>query len=56
VYRGFDDLTAKIRHLLVDPQRAETIRQAGFRRARKEHTWEMRFERVFSLMNLIGVR
>ena len=56
VYRGFDDLTAKIRHLLADPQRAEAIRQAGLRRARKEHTWEMRFERVFSLMNLIGVR
>ncbi|MBN2436979.1 MAG: glycosyltransferase [Deltaproteobacteria bacterium] len=53
VYRGFDDLLANIRSLLADPQRAEEIRQAGFRRARKEHTWEMRFERVFSLMNLI---
>ena len=52
-YRGFDDLLANIRHLLADPQRAEAIRQAGFRRARKEHTWEMRFERVFSLMNLV---
>lgn len=55
-YRGFDDLLANIRHLLADSQRAEAIRQAGFQRARKEHTWEMRFERVFSLMNLIGVR
>jgi spore maturation protein CgeB len=53
VYRGFDDLLANIRHLLSDPQRAEAIRQAGFRRARKEHTWEMRFERIFTLMNLI---
>jgi len=52
-YRGFDDLLAKIRHLLADPQRAEAIRQAGFRRARKEHTWEIRFERLFTLMNLI---
>jgi spore maturation protein CgeB len=52
-YRGFDDLLANIRHLLADPQRAEAIRQAGFRRALKEHTWEMRFERVFSLMNLV---
>jgi spore maturation protein CgeB len=51
-YRGFDDLLASIRHLLADPQKAEAIRQAGFRRARKEHTWEMRFERIFSLMNL----
>ncbi|MEK6534530.1 MAG: glycosyltransferase [Thermodesulfobacteriota bacterium] len=52
-YRDFDDLLANIRHLLADPQRAEAIRQAGFRRARRDHTWEIRFERVFSLMNLI---
>lgn len=53
VYRGFDDLLAKIRHLLAHPEEAEAIRLAGFRRARREHTWEMRFERVFALMNLI---
>ncbi|TRZ87231.1 hypothetical protein D4R89_09985, partial [bacterium] len=53
-YRGFDDLLANIRHLLSDPQGAEVIRQAGFRRARRDHTWEMRFERLFTLMNLIG--
>jgi len=52
-YRGFGDLLANIRHLLADPQRAEAIRQAGFRRARRDHTWEMRFERVFTLMNLV---
>jgi spore maturation protein CgeB len=52
-YRGFDDLLANVRHLLADPQRAEAIRRAGFHRARKEHTWEMRFERFFSLMNLV---
>jgi spore maturation protein CgeB len=52
-YRGFDDLLTNIRHLLSDPQRAEAIRQAGFRRARRDHSWEMRFERVFTLMNLI---
>jgi spore maturation protein CgeB len=52
-YRGFDDLLTNIRHLLSDPQRAEAIRQAGFRRARRDHGWEMRFDRVFTLMNLI---
>ena len=52
-YRGFDDLLANIRHLLADPQGAEAIRQAGFRRARRDHTWEMRFDRLFSLMNLV---
>jgi spore maturation protein CgeB len=52
-YRGFDDLLANIRHLLADPHKAEAIRQAGFRRARRDHTWEMRFERLFTLMGLI---
>lgn len=53
VYRDFDDLLAQIRQLLADPQRAEAIRQAGMRRARRDHTWEMRFDRIFRLMGLI---
>jgi spore maturation protein CgeB len=52
-YHGFDDLVARIRHFLADPDEAEAIRRAGFRRARRDHTWEMRFEKVFTLMNLI---
>ena len=52
-YRGFDDLQAKIRFLMENPAEAEVIRQAGFRRARRDHTWKMRFDRVFSLMNLV---
>ena len=52
-YRCFDDLLAKIRHLLANPGEAETIRQAGYRRARRDHTWEMYFEKVFTLMGLI---
>jgi spore maturation protein CgeB len=44
---------AKIRHLLANPGEADAIRQAGYRRARRDHTWEMRFERLFTLMNLI---
>ncbi|MDA8125884.1 MAG: glycosyltransferase [Deltaproteobacteria bacterium] len=52
-YRGFDDLAAKIRHLLDHPDEAEAIRQAGLQRARREHTWEMRFAKVFTLMNLL---
>jgi spore maturation protein CgeB len=53
-YRGFDDLVAKTRHLLDHPDEAEAIRLAGFRRARRDHTWEMRFEKVFTLMNLLA--
>ena len=52
-YRGFDDLLAKIRHLLAHQDEAEAIRRAGFRRARREHSWEMRFKRVFRLINII---
>jgi spore maturation protein CgeB len=52
-YRGFDDLVERTRQLLAHPDEAEAIRQAGFRRARREHTWEMRFEKVFTLMNLL---
>ena len=52
-YRGFEDLLAKIRHLLANPGEADAIRQAGYRRARRDHTWEMRFKKVFTLMGLI---
>ena len=53
VYRGFDDLPETICRLLSHPDEAETIRAAGRRRALAEHTWEMRFEKVFSLLNLL---
>lgn len=51
-YEGFDDLVAKIRYLLAHPEEAEQIRRAGFERARSEHTWEMRLEKVFRLMGV----
>jgi spore maturation protein CgeB len=53
-YTGFDDLLEKIRYLLAHPDVAEKIRLAGYRRARTEHTWEMRFAKVFSLFGLIA--
>mgnify|MGYP000868974493 FL=1 len=52
-YRDFDDLVEKIRRLLSHPEEAERIRKAGFERARAEHTWEMRFEKVFKLMGVL---
>jgi len=48
-----EDLVKKIRYLLSHPEEAEAIRQKGFRRARAEHTWEMRFEKIFRLIGLI---
>jgi len=52
-YSGFDDLLAKIRYLLAHPEKAEEIRGKGYQRARQEHTWERRFEKLFNLMGLI---
>ncbi|MDO9462909.1 MAG: glycosyltransferase, partial [Deltaproteobacteria bacterium] len=52
-YTGFEDLVSKIQDLLSNPEKAEAIRKSGYQRARREHTWEMRFDRIFRLMGLI---
>jgi spore maturation protein CgeB len=52
-YTGFDDLLEKTRFLLSNPDEASEIRQRGFQRARREHTWEMRFEKILGLIGLI---
>jgi spore maturation protein CgeB len=53
VYRDFEDLLEKIKFLLSNPDKAEIIRRSGFQRACREHTWEMRFEKIFTLLGLI---
>ncbi len=52
-YTGFDDLLEKIRWLLSDPEQAEATRRAGRERALREHTWEMRFEKVFRMLGAL---
>ena len=52
-YTDFDDLAKKICYLLSNPEKAEKIRKRGARRARKDHTWEIRFEKIFNLINVI---
>ena len=52
-YVDYDDLAGKVRALLSNPQAADEIRARGFQRARREHSWEMRFEKIFSLLGLI---
>jgi spore maturation protein CgeB len=52
-YRDFFDLVEKIQHLLSNPEKAEVIRNNGRQRALNEHTWEIRFEKIFNLMDLI---
>ena len=53
-YSGMDDLVSKTRWLLSHPEEADRIRIAGRERSLREHTWEMRFEKIFGLMGLIG--
>jgi len=52
-YVDTNDLAEKIQYLLSNPEQADVIRKAGFRRARAQHTWEMRFEKVFRLMGFL---
>jgi len=52
-YRTFVELVEKIQYLLGHPDEAEDIRKAGHSRAISEHTWEMRFEKIFTLIGLI---
>ena len=52
-YVDYDDLAGKVRALLSNPQAADEIRERGYQRARREHSWEMRFEKIFSLLGLI---
>lgn len=52
-YTSFDDLVEKIRWLLSEPDQAEMIRRAGRARALREHTWEMRFDRVFRMLGAL---
>jgi hypothetical protein len=52
-YRDFDDLVEKIRFLLAHPEKTAEIRRNGYERARREHSWERRFEKIFHLLGLL---
>ncbi len=52
-YVDYEDLAAKVRFLLANPKTAGEIRKGGLQRARREHSWEMRFEKGFGLFGLI---
>jgi hypothetical protein len=51
-YTDADDLLDKARFYLAHQEVAERIRRAGFERARREHTWQHRFEELFALLGL----
>jgi hypothetical protein len=51
-YTDRDDLLDKARFYLAHAEEAERVRRAGFERARREHTWQQRFNELFGTLNL----
>ena len=46
-YRSPEELVEKTRYYLSHPASAEALREAGYRRAIRDHTWRRRFEELF---------
>jgi spore maturation protein CgeB len=46
VFHDVDDLIEKVRYYLGHPDEREAIREAGYQRALREHTYEQRFRRI----------
>src|SRR4051794_628294 len=53
-YRSADELIDKTRFYLEHPGAAESLRSAGCKRARRDHTWTQRFQQVFAKIGLTG--
>jgi spore maturation protein CgeB len=51
-YTDRDDLLEKARFYLAHAETAERVRRAGFERARREHTWQLRFNELFGRLDL----
>ena len=51
-YRDKSELVDKVRFYLANPDVAERLREAGYRRALRDHTWTQRFEELFSKIGL----
>lgn len=52
-YKNYAHCLRQIRWLLDNPKKAQEIRQAGFRRALKEHTWDTRFTQIFCMAGIL---
>lgn len=52
-YSNPNELIAKINYYLSHPVEAEAIRKKGYKRALRDHTWEMRFEKIFHILGLL---
>jgi spore maturation protein CgeB len=54
-YRSQDELVEKTRFYLDHCDAAEKLREAGYRRAVRDHTWKMRFQDLFRKTGMYGV-
>jgi len=52
-YRDEKDCAEKIRYFLNHPEEAAKIKEAGRKRALKDHTWEKRFTDVFKIVGVL---
>ncbi len=53
-YHTPEELVDKARFYLANPDAAEKLREAGYRRALRDHTWKRRFEELFGNIGLRG--
>jgi len=51
-YRTVEELVDKARFYLTNPVAAERLREAGFRRAVRDHTWRSRFQQLFRSIDI----
>lgn len=51
-YRTPAELVDKVRFYLSHPDAAEKLREAGYRRALRDHTWKRRFEELFRKIDI----
>ncbi|MDP9292760.1 MAG: glycosyltransferase, partial [Verrucomicrobiota bacterium] len=51
-YANETELQEKVRLYLKHPGKAEALREAGYRRALRDHTWENRFKELFRKIGL----
>ena len=55
-YRSPEELVDKVRFYLQHSEAAEKLREAGYRRALRDHTWRRRFEELFQKIGLANRR
>ena len=46
-YNSTEEFVDKVRFYLSNAQAAEQLREKGYQRARRDHTWVRRFEQLF---------